>query len=91
MGGRTEDCVLLAILVATVRADERAKVIVLDFLLVLLDEVAPALLAIGALHPVFVELDEPLVWFCYELGKLLGEVREDLVVDPKGSGGVSGW
>ena len=46
------------------------------------DELVPALLALGALHPVLVELDELRVLVLRELRERAQRVLEDLVVLP---------
>jgi hypothetical protein len=111
---RTEDRIGFAVLVPRISANQGAKVVVLDFLLVTvdnqikhsvnphhpsprasghnhawgsekrqrapLDELAPALLALGALHPVLVDLDDLVVRGLRELREVSHQVLEDLVV-----------
>jgi hypothetical protein len=44
------------------------------------NEVPPAFLPVLALHPLLVEDNGLVVWWLHHLGKLAGDVFEDLVV-----------
>ena len=45
-----------------------------------LDELAPSLFAVLALHPVFIELRDTFIWVFEELWEVALHVLEDLVV-----------
>lgn len=69
-------CLILAVLELGVCPDDGAVVVVIDPLLVGVDELAPSLLALLALHLVLVNC---CLWV--ELGKVLLEVFVDLIVE----------
>lgn len=72
----TEDGFVLAVLKSRVGAQQGAKVEVVNLLLVLVDEVSPALLACLTLHLILIDRGLGVV-----VGELLLEVLVDFVVD----------
>mgnify|MGYP007033529218 CR=1 FL=1 len=76
MTSRTENGLVLAVFKGRVGAQQSAEIVVVDLLLVMVDEVSPALLACLALHLILVDCSLGVV-----VGKLLLEVLVDFVVD----------
>lgn len=76
MIGSTENGLVLAVLKGRVGAQQCAEVVVIDLVLVLVDEVSPALLACLALHLVLIDGGLGVV-----VGEFLLEVLVDFVVD----------
>lgn len=75
MGG-TKNGLVLAVFKSRVGAQQCTEVVVVDLLLVLVDEVSPALLACLALHLVLIDGGLGVV-----VGEFLLEVLVDFVVD----------